>query len=104
MKLTSRRRSIRLFGQLAVTCVAFAVWTVMPLQAQSVTETYRAAAQAYRDAANKATASRRPCFLEWAKYYDDYAAAVQRGYGEPRRPALDPGCPATSSGADSSTR
>jgi hypothetical protein len=65
------------------------------VQAQGLTDTYRAAAQAYRDAAAKATAARRPCFLEWAKYYDDYAAAVQRGYGEPSRPTLDPGCPAS---------
>ena len=104
MKLALRRRSVRSFGQLVVTCMAFAVWTVTAMQAQSLTDTYRAAAQAYRDAAAKATAIRRPCFLEGAKYYDDYAAAVQRGYGEPKKPTLDPGCPATTSSADSSIR
>jgi hypothetical protein len=84
-----------LSGLLASACAALVLWAGTPVQAQTLTETYRAAAQAYREAAAKATAARRPCFLEWAKYYDDYAAAVQRGYGEPSRPTLDPGCPAS---------
>jgi hypothetical protein len=79
---------------LVVVCAVCAASAIGVLEAQGLVETYRAAARAYREAADKATASRRPCFLEWAKYYDDYAEAVLRGYGEPRQPTSDPGCPA----------
>ena len=50
-----------------------------PSSGQSVAETYRKAARAYRDAAEKTTADKKACYREWAAYYDCLADSLVSG-------------------------
>lgn len=51
----------------------------VPSPGQSVAETYRQAAAAYRDAAEKTTADKRACYENWAAYYDCLADSLVSG-------------------------
>src|SRR5215218_8277448 len=79
-------------GWVAVTAAAIVAVSGARMQAQKLLGSYRGAAKAYRDAADKASADRRPCYLEWAAYYEGYATALERNGNPPTEPALDPSC------------
>lgn len=51
----------------------------VPSRGQSVAETYRQAAAAYREAAEKTTADKKDCYENWAAYYDCLADSLVSG-------------------------
>jgi len=56
---------------------------------QSVAESYRKAAKAYRDAADKTTEDKKGCYNEWADYYDCLADQIQ---SDPNKSCSKPTC------------
>ena len=92
--LTCRRgkRSMRrTFCGAALTVVVWSVCGQFPastLHAQNLLGSYRAAANAYRDAAAKSP-ERRACYLQWAAYYDGVVAELETGRRPPPMPASD---------------
>lgn len=85
----------------AAVCGVVIVAAAAPRAAGQI-DSYRQAAGAYRDAASKAPADRRDCFLKWASYYDGVAASMTTGGPPvPREPGGDPGCPEGSAGSGS---
>jgi hypothetical protein len=50
-----------------------------PVHGQSIADSYRKAAQAYRDAAAKTTDDKKDCYNAWAGYYDCLADQLQSG-------------------------
>jgi hypothetical protein len=68
--------------------LSFVIGALLPsaVLAQSPSDAYRGAADAYRQAAAKSPA-RSACYLQWASYYDALAAMQNVA-----APALDPGC------------
>jgi hypothetical protein len=66
----------------------------LPSSGQSVAETYRKAAKAYRDAAEKTTADKKACYREWAGYYDCLADSLESGSNATcKAPTCKPGEP-----------
>ena len=65
---------------LATVLAASAIFfNVVPSAGQSVAETYRKAAKAYREAADKTTEDKKACYKEWAGYYDCLADSLVSG-------------------------
>lgn len=66
---------------LATALAAAAIFFNVSVQSsgQSVADTYRKAAQAYREAADKTTADKKACYRDWAGYYDCLADSLVSG-------------------------
>jgi hypothetical protein len=66
--------------------------TRIELAQSGMADSYRQAAQAYRDAASKAPADQKQCYLNWARYYDCVVGSLRSGSSSQcREPSCKPG-------------
>jgi hypothetical protein len=63
----------------AFTAAAIFFNVAVPSPGQSVADSYRKAAKAYREAADKTTADKKSCYRDWAAYYDCLADSLVSG-------------------------
>jgi len=82
----------RQFFATVLAAAALAFTSTPPSAGQSVAETYRKAAKAYREAADKTTADKKSCYREWATYYDCLADSLVPGSNATcKAPSCKPG-------------